>query len=128
MNTYAVTVDGNIEYIDAETRSKARWQGVKHCLEWLDRRDRKRMFKGVKVRRVDFYIAPRKPTPQEVADVWNAAHPVGTIVRYWRGLREGEPSGTAPTRHPAQVMSDHVSVWITGCVGSIAISHVEVVP
>jgi len=127
MNTYAVTIGDNTEYIEAETRSKARWQGVKHCLEWLDRRDRKGMFKGVTVRRVDPYLGPREPTPQELADVWNAAHPVGTVVRYWRGLHEGEPSGVGPTRHPAQVMSGHVSVWIAGCVGSISLSHVEVV-
>jgi len=127
MNTYAVTIGDTTEYIEAETSSKARWQGVKHCLEWLDRRDRKGMFKGVTVRRVEPYLGPQEPTPQEVADVWNEAHPVGTVVRYWRGLREGEPSGTGPTRHPAQVMSGHVSVWILGCVGSISLSHVEVV-
>jgi hypothetical protein len=128
MNTYAVTIDDNTEYIEAETRSKARWQGVKHRLEWMDRRDRKRVFTGVTVRRVEPHLGPREPTPQEAADIWNAAHPVGTVVRYWRGLRQGEPTATAPTRHPAQVMSDHVSVWIVGCVGSISLSHVEVAP
>ena len=64
---------------------------------------------------------------QGIADAWNAAHPVGTQVRYWRGLKEGEPSGTGATRHAAQVMSGHVSVWIEGCSGSVALTHVEVV-
>ncbi len=60
------------------------------------------------------------------ADAWNAAHPVGTVVRYWNGPREGAPTGEAPTRAPAAVMSGHVSVWIVGCVGSVSLSHVEV--
>ena len=64
---------------------------------------------------------------QREADKWNAKHPLGTVVRYWTGLREGEPTGTGPTRHEAVVMSDHVSVWITGCVGSVNVSHVEAV-
>ena len=64
---------------------------------------------------------------QREADQWNARHPLGTVVRYWKGLREGEPSGTGPTRHAAMVMSDHVSVWIEGCVGSVCVSHVEAV-
>ena len=58
---------------------------------------------------------------------FNAAHPVGTTVRYWRGVREGEPSGTGKTRSEAQVLSGHTAViWIEGCSGCIALSHVEV--
>lgn len=57
---------------------------------------------------------------------WNATHPVGTVVRYWTGLREGE-GRTGATRHAASVMCDHVSVWIEGCSGSVCLSHVEVV-
>lgn len=64
---------------------------------------------------------------QREADAWNAKNPVGTRVRYWRGLREGAPTGEAPTRHEAAVMSDHVSVWIEGCASSINLSHVEVI-
>lgn len=57
---------------------------------------------------------------------WNAAHPVGTIVRYWTGLREGAPTGEGPTRAAAAVLSGHASVWIVGCCGSVNLSHVEV--
>jgi len=58
------------------------------------------------------------------ARAWNAAHPVGTPVRYWTGAREGEGK-RGETRGPAVVMSDHASVWVTGLVGSVALSHVE---
>lgn len=57
----------------------------------------------------------------------NEKNPVGTMVRYWRGLKQGEPSGTGAVRHEATVVSDHVSAWIEGCVGSVSISHVEAV-
>jgi hypothetical protein len=63
---------------------------------------------------------------QRTADAWNAAHPVGTVVRYWTGEREGKPTGESPTRAPAAVMSGHVSVWIVGCAGGVNLSHVEV--
>lgn len=73
-------------------------------------------------------LAPRwRRSPAEEAAAFNARAPVGTLVRYWRGVRQGPPSGEGTMRHPATVMSDHASVWITGCVGSIALSHVEVV-
>ncbi|UJR81440.1 hypothetical protein [Sandaracinus amylolyticus] len=56
----------------------------------------------------------------------DAAHPVGTRVRFWTGLREG-PGRVSTTRAPAACMSDHASVWITGVAGSVALSHVEVI-
>lgn len=64
---------------------------------------------------------------QREADAWNAKHPVGTMVQYWKGLREGAPTGVAPTRSEAQVMSDHISVWMEGCSGSVSVTHVEAV-
>lgn len=67
----------------------------------------------------------RAEIAQREADAWNARHPVGTVVRYWRGLREGEPSGEGAVRHPAQEVCGTASVWVTGCSGCVAISHVE---
>jgi len=64
---------------------------------------------------------------RHVADRWNAKHPVGTIVRYWRGLCEGEPSGQGPTRHVATVVGGDAVAWVEGCVGCVALTHVEVV-
>ena len=59
---------------------------------------------------------------------FNKANPVGTVVRYWKGLKEGEPSGVGPTTHEASLLGGHSAVvWIDGCSGCVALSHVEVV-
>lgn len=56
---------------------------------------------------------------------WNDAHPVGTRVRYWRGVRSG-PGAVGTTRTPAQVLNgDEPVVWIDGTSGCIALTHVE---
>jgi hypothetical protein len=70
------------------------------------------------------------PATSPEADViaFNEVVPEGTMVRYWRGAREGEPSGTGRTRCPAQVLSGHTAVvWIEGFRGCVALSHVEVI-
>lgn len=131
MPTYAVTIgknsyDERTEFVEAETRSKARWQAVRHRLEWLTRKERNQLFRDVSVHVLRGAPYPAAPTPQDQADAWNAQHPIGTLVRYWRWLREGEPSGTGKTRAAAAVVSGHVSVWIENCTGCINISHVEV--
>jgi hypothetical protein len=62
---------------------------------------------------------------QRQADAFNRKHPVGTPVKYWRGFKEGEPSGKGKTRSEAQLMCGGAVVWIAGCSGCIAITHVE---
>lgn len=62
---------------------------------------------------------------QREAEAWNVKHPVGTRVRYWRGLREGAPSGEGAVRYAAQVVCGTASVWVEGCTGCVALSHVE---
>jgi hypothetical protein len=58
---------------------------------------------------------------------FNLKHPVGTLVRYWRGEHAGRPSGEGPTTHAADLLGGHTPVvWIAGCSGCIALSHVEV--
>ena len=70
----------------------------------------------------------RELREQKVCDKFNAAHPVGTKVRYWKGAREGDPSGVAQTRVPAQVLSGHTAVvWVVGEPACIAMSHVQAV-
>lgn len=65
---------------------------------------------------------------QQKCDEFNAAHPVGTLVRYWRGAKEGPPSGEGQTNHTAHVLGTHSAVvWISGCRGCVALSHVEVI-
>lgn len=64
--------------------------------------------------------------PQKQADAFNKKNPVGTPVQYWTGVKEG-PGKTGATRSEAQVLGGHTAVvWITGCVGCVALSHVEV--
>lgn len=67
----------------------------------------------------------RKRDAQDAADLWNAAHPVGTPVRYWTGCREGAGK-VSRTRSRAQPMCDHASVWVDGEASCISLSHVEV--
>jgi hypothetical protein len=59
------------------------------------------------------------------AELWNAAHSVGTTVRYWTGAREGE-GRESTTRSEAAEMCGSAVVWIKGQAGCIALSHVEV--
>lgn len=66
----------------------------------------------------------RTARAQRDADRFNKKYPVGTEVRYWTGLREGEGK-VSKTRARAAVMSDHASVWIEGVAGSVSLSHVE---
>ncbi len=59
-------------------------------------------------------------------DKWNERHPAGTPVRYWKGVKDGEPSGTAPTRGEAFVVSGPTPVvFVEGCSGYVALTHVE---
>jgi hypothetical protein len=68
-------------------------------------------------------------TAAREAAAWNALHPAAVLVQYWKGVRRGEPSGTAHTRSRASVVGDSAVVWIEGVAGCIALSHVaEVTP
>lgn len=70
----------------------------------------------------------RLNSPQADVDAFNETVPVGTLVRYWKMAREGEPSGTSKTSTMASVLSGHTAVvWIEGCSGCVALSHVEVI-
>ena len=125
MKTYAVTYDDQTRYVSAPTAAAAKFDVARDLMEDLDRRDRGRAFRGLRVH----VCKDPPPTPQEVAaaqaDIWNARHPVGTVVSYWRGVKEGEPSGTGTTRSPAQALGENPVVWIAGCSGCIHLSHVE---
>lgn len=64
---------------------------------------------------------------QREADAWNAAHPVGTPVRYWRrpAIRgEDPPTGESVVLQPAVAKHDHVSVTL-GERGATSIVNVE---
>jgi hypothetical protein len=60
-----------------------------------------------------------------IAEAWNDAHPTGTPVRYWPGLREGEGIESM-TRSHATVLGGHTPVvWVEGRGDCIALTHVE---
>lgn len=62
---------------------------------------------------------------QMEVDAFNAAHPVGTRVRYWTGLREGDGK-VSTTRSEAESAGEHTAVvWIDGVRGFVALSHVK---
>lgn len=69
---------------------------------------------------------------QKACDDFNAAHPDGTKVRYWTGIREGEGRpGKVGAR--AYVLGGHSPVvWIIADdpkapAGTVALTHVEVI-
>lgn len=65
-------------------------------------------------------------TPAAQVDAWNTAHPVGSPVQYWPGMRDGEPS-YGVTTHPASVLGGHTPVaWIDTCGSCVALTHVRV--
>jgi hypothetical protein len=72
---------------------------------------------------------PVPPTRREIAQreaaAFNSLHPVGTVLRYWSGLREGEPTGTAPINHIATVVCDSAVIWMRGVSSCHSLSHVE---
>lgn len=70
---------------------------------------------------------PREQSPQAAADEWNDAHPIGTPVWYWPGLREdGIEAEHSTTRTAASVLGGHTAVvWVEGRGDCIALTHVE---
>jgi hypothetical protein len=62
---------------------------------------------------------------ETIVDVFNNRYSVGTPFRYWRGAKEGEPSGEGKTRSEATIIGGQPVVWIQGCSGCIALTHVE---
>lgn len=63
---------------------------------------------------------------ERIADEWNQAHPIGTPVTYWTGLREGNGK-YAITRSEAQILGGRPVVWVTGESSCIALTHVDAV-
>ena len=71
----------------------------------------------------------RQLSGAHTAASWNAAHPVGTAVRYWPvypPIESAPPLDTA-TRSEAWALGDGtVVVCVVGRSGGVALSHVEV--
>jgi len=68
----------------------------------------------------------RKRNAQGIsAAQWNAAYPVGTEVRYWTGLREGDGRTGATRSEAYDAPGGHPVVFIEGCAGYVALTHVD---
>ena len=65
------------------------------------------------------------------AETWNAAHSVGTRVRYWPVLPpiDSAPPIETQTRTPAWTLGDGTAVVsVSGKAGGVALTHIEVMP
>ncbi len=63
------------------------------------------------------------------ADSWNAAHPIGTTVRYWPVYPpiDSIPPQDTTTRSEAWELGDgSVVVKVVGIAGGVRLTHVEV--
>lgn len=73
----------------------------------------------------------RQLSGAHTAESWNAAHPVGTAVRYWPVYPplDGIPPVDTTTRSEAWALGDgSVVVLIAGKSGGVWLSHIEVLP
>lgn len=72
--------------------------------------------------------APKRPTraqAETAARHFNESHPVGGLVRYWKGLRQGDGT-VGKTRSEAYVTdSGDAVVFIEGVSGYVALTHVQ---
>lgn len=124
LHTYEVSVKGTdwTRLIDAATPGKAKYAYLREIREaWQDTR-----FTALTCRRLR---GPKPPTRTQIAqreaDAFNAVHPIGTLVNYWSGLKEGPPTGTGEIYHPATVLCEHAVAWIKGARSCHSVTHVE---
>lgn len=67
-------------------------------------------------------------SPHAQIDAWNAAHPLGTPVRYWRGERQGE-GRVGRTRSKAFLFgAGDAVIFVENYSSFVALSHVEPLP
>jgi hypothetical protein len=70
-------------------------------------------------------LARSTVSPAKLVAKWNQSFPIGQLVRYWTGLRDGIGI-ISHTRSKAEVLGGHTAVvWIDGCSGCVALSHIE---
>ena len=125
MRAYEINVKGRdwAKTVRAENEGKAKYQyflGVRDA--WPDV-----TFRDLTCHALTSIPATKQEIAEREADAFNRLVPVGTMVRYWSGVREGEPTGTGRIYHPATVVCDHASAWIEGARSCHSITHVEVV-
>lgn len=60
----------------------------------------------------------------DLAEEFNAAHPVGTPVRFWPGVMTG-PGIASRTRTPAWYVGPYPVVSVEGYAGGISLKHIS---
>lgn len=58
---------------------------------------------------------------------WNTQHPIGTVVRYWPGIREGEWKYSKTRSEAFLVAGEIAAVMVDGCRGGILLSSVQAI-
>lgn len=107
--------------VQAESAGKAKYEYLRDIREsWPDV-----SFKHLTCHAIKSMPPTRTELAQREADAFNLAHPVGTVVRYWSGLKEGEPTGVGPINHLATVVCEHAVAWIEGARACHSLTHVE---
>ncbi len=124
MRSYEVGIKGSphVTVVQAESAGKAKYSfllDVSDCCPGIS-------FKNLICRSIGF-IPTRAEMAELEAKAFNSRFSVGTVFRYWRGEREGEPSGVGELYHPATVVSEHAVAWIKGTTGCISLSQDEAV-
>jgi hypothetical protein len=62
---------------------------------------------------------------REKINRFNKDNPVGSRVRYWTGVREGDGI-LSKVRAPAEILGNHTAVvWVDGRSDCIALTHVQ---
>jgi hypothetical protein len=125
LRSYEIGIKGSehTTIVDAETAGKAKYSfllDVGDCCPDIS-------FANLTCRSMGRLLPTKAQLAQREADAFNGRFPVGTAFRYWRGLREGDPSGVGELYHPATVVSDHPVAWIKGAGSCVSLSHVEAV-
>ncbi len=124
LRSYEIGIKGSprTTVVNAESAGKAKYSfllDVGDCYPDIS-------FRDLTCHSVDFQPT-RAQMAARKAEAFNRRYPLGTLLRFWRGVREGEPSGVGELYNPATVVSEQVVAWIKGTTGCIAISHVEAV-
>lgn len=55
---------------------------------------------------------------------FNLKYPVGTPVRFWTGIRDGE-GRVGEVKYAADLIGDTPGAWISGGIGFVALTHIE---
>jgi hypothetical protein len=61
-------------------------------------------------------------------EAFNKRNTIGTAVRYWAGVREGEGTPSRTCAEATVMGACRAVVWVDGHSGCIALSHVEIEP